>query len=441
MTRRAGFAAAMAALLATSAQALPGDAVPLSVSPERLLAPTSSLLLELPAGRRIEFATETRLTGPREQGVRGLSAHGDRLLAYRYGTHLYADVWASGGRYRLVQDAAGPHWTADYSRNWVESGDPRRTAVTPARKATRATPDASGLYTVDLLVLYTPGFVEEWGSLDKALASAHHLVFIANETLAGSRIPARYNLVGMLPAPPSNSYPQASLIAGVPGVMELRNAYGADIVAVMQGGTCQGQATSFNDHYPTPDGGEPTNVDPERDGFVADIYTPVCEDSITGLAHELGHVLGGGHEPVFGGMQDVPNPVIGYGYWKRYAHGTRCGDAGANGALKYDSIMAYGLPYGTDPDGDFFSSPDYSLDGEPCGSTGTRGLEIDAADNVRSMTLAVPYVAAYREPVAAPRSAPSSSPSRATGELGPELALLLLIPFVRRRSRWASPAR
>lgn len=282
-------------------------------------------------------------------------------------------------------------------------GTPGRVIRIPAP----ATPKADGLFEVDVLLLYTPGGIAQ---LQTDLQThAAESVDYANRVFDSSEIPARYRLVAALPFP-GEADPGLTDLPAMPAVTALRNAYGADLVSVFAGPTTScGQAYTFNGGTFAP--ALPDNVDPERDAFNI-VWCPYSR----AFPHELGHNLGAGHDVAFSGQRNPatqePIPgyavVVGVGYWKDYAHGWRCGKNGGPVGSSC-SIMHYCRPesqyhqtvFQASPFGDFFSNPRISRDGEACGSEGL--TEADKADNARSITEALPYVAAYREPVAAPR--------------------------------------
>lgn len=432
------------ALLGTTTYAggLPADAVAFNLPRAELLREHNRIRIALPGAREIEFATQSESLGRGATGVYGRSASGDRLMVFAAGDYLSGDIYASGGRYRLVGDDAGYGWASYLQPANAGFSEPAYSAAAngpraPQKSPRVALPSADGSYEVDVLVLYTERYAAYYPTADAAIATIQELVFRANMFFKTSAIPARYRLVSAEFYPTNKTY-EVPDFGAEPGVVARRNATGADLVFMLEGGLCRGQAITFNGHTPTLDGETPTNVDAERDAFAYGSLTPDCYSRGFLLAHELGHTMGGGHEQTFSGMQQVPNPVIGDGYWKDYAHGARCGNAGAGGAYKYVSIMAYGLEttsnkVGVDTDvrGDFFSSPDFSLDGEACGAEGTPDVEATRANNVRSITLAAPYVAAYRQPADAKVSTVAEG-SRLIGALGLWSVLSLLAAVLAR---------
>lgn len=421
----------------------PEDPVEFAGGRVELLRDTNRLAVALPGGRMLEFATRSEALGLGATGVYGRSAGGDRLIVFATAQRISGDIYASGGRYRLLQDAGRLYWSR-YSEpaggGFLESARTTATVVrAPLPIPPSASPAADGAYEIDLLVLYTDRYAAAYENVQAAVSNIQNMVFRANVFFRTSSIPVRYRVVGIEAHAAAETYGTPSF-GGEPAVVARRDALGADLVALFENGVCAGQATPFNHSTPAADGAEPGDVDPERDAFALVIATPVCDPSDFLLAHELGHTLGGGHEVLFAGVQAVPNPIIGQGYWKEYAHGTRCGDAGGGGAFKYVSIMAYGLPnqaVATDVKGDFFSNPDFMLDGEACGAEGTPGIEATRADNARSITLAAPYVAAYRTAVDAKSDATKLEHRGGATDLW--ASLLLLTGALTRRRRRLNP--
>lgn len=132
----------------------------------------------------------------------------------------------------------------------------------------------------------------------------------------------------------------------------------------------------------------PTDVNPERDAFNVVAAAPAADGSSTcndtTLPHELGHSLAAGHDYA---------ASVGFAYWKPYAHALPC--LGENGTTYFSLMWGRGVGPGGGR-GDVITNPDALLGGRVCGSEGVPGVEPTQANNVRAMTEAAPYVAAYR---------------------------------------------
>lgn len=358
---------------------LPPSAVRMTITRSQLAQQHPTLSVTLPGGRAIEFRTELERPAPGMLGLRGWSAGSDRLNLFSAAGVVEGDLYATGGRYRLVQRGEDLYWTpagelapeTDRVELLQRSSHPVAAGNTPAPKAAAA-------YTVDLLVLYQPAFGAAYAQ--GAKAKAQRLVFLANTFLANSSIPLHYNVVGI---EQFDAGPIATMadFSGNPEVKRRRNERGADLVTYLTAGSCASFASAFNSGQETPDGQVPQFVNPETDAFSVVNQAPNCREDT--LAHELGHNVGAGHD--FGAGATLE--------WKDYAHGWDCGNAGPQ--LKYASVMHYGYVV-VEARGDFFSTPNLVLDGERCGSDGP--IEPLKADNARAIAQAIPYVAAYRDP-------------------------------------------
>lgn len=323
-----------------------------------------------------------------------------------------AQCGAAGGRFRIVDG----HWVAEdqlpaasfeeqIAKNPASSKLPAATAQT--------IPAKTGGHVVDVLMLYDSSFNAAYDGEAGAKEKLQHLNFLANTYLANSAVPLTYRVVAMEPYE-GGPYLTIDDVRSDEELARRRDRYGADAAVYFTGSSgCSGFATAFNSGQKTADGTEPQYVNADTDAFAVVNQGTICREDT--YAHEMGHIVGAGHDFASGGTLE----------WKPYAHGWSCGDAGAG--RKYSSIMSYGQNRG-DVGGDFFSSMHVQRDGETCGSDGlTEALQ---ADNVRAMKQAIPYVAAYRSP-----GGGSDGGAGAGGALSPHLVLLLAVLSVARVGR------
>lgn len=324
------------------------------------------------------------------------------------------------------------------ARSFIDDTPRSLTSRNPSLPAAVATPDANGVYEIDVLALYTPTYAQRIGNV---AAEVQRLNSLANTYLTNSRVPVRYRVVGVEPYSGSDEsvgfYENREAMAQDGFVRSRRNELQADIAMLLRSngganpqGIC-GLASPFNNSQPSD---PPEDVDPERDGFV--VLGDSCGGG-SGYAHELGHVLAAGHQYAPAGNTSVQTPLITVGglgtglgvYWKPYSHAIACVDTASGRA--YVSIMFSANISLTGEDhpvnGDFFSNPDLVPDGQICGANGGPGVEPTQANNARVMTEAAPYVAAYRDAKAsAVKSAESGNLLLGALGLPATLALLLL---------------
>lgn len=262
------------------------------------------------------------------------------------------------------------------------------------RPSSAAAPEADGLHRIDLLLLYTPRYLHALGSVaavEQALAAT---VARANTLFANSGIAARYEIKSMqaysgvsetLPTAVALNVLQADAL-----VQQHRDRVGGDLTVLIAtrdlGANLCGKAALFN-------GGMQSDtanaVDAVSDSVAivhlgAGQFREGC--NATTFAHELGHLLGGGHEAT---ADD--GAAVG-AYWKPYAHGWTCGTR-TDGRKQATVMSSDGALIA---DAEVFSSPRLTRGGEPCGQVGAADDEATQADNVRAISEAIPHVAAYR---------------------------------------------
>jgi len=261
------------------------------------------------------------------------------------------------------------------------------------RRATAVPADADGLHHIGLLLLYTPRYLRSLGSVAAVHSKLGRVVTRANTLFANSQIAARYEVKDIaLYNRVSETLPTGvalNVLQADAAVKTYRDHVGADLTALVAtrdlGADLCGKAALFN-------GGQQSDtadaVDADQDSFtIVHLGTGQFREgcNATVFAHELGHVLGGGHEATAEGTP------IG-AYWKPYAHGWACGTR-ADGQPQ-PTVM--GSDGSLIADAEVFSSPLLTRGGEACGQVGTAGDEATQADNVRAISEAIPHVAAYR---------------------------------------------
>jgi len=221
--------------------------------------------------------------------------------------------------------------------------------------------------TIDLLALYTPAAANAAGGADQLQAQIQRDVADTNEAFGNSRIYINLRLVDTAQVSFSESNDLNTDLTWLRNNSgALRDNAGTDLVAMY--------VAPANPNY----GGlsktmvnpaDPTNA---QDKAFSVVVVPQQGGVSLGLAHEIGHDLGAGHDAQTGGNGAFS-----------YSHGYRFSDG--HGAV-YRTIMAYapGTPIR------YFSSADPGVNylGLPVGNAN--------ADNARTLNQTAPIVAAYR---------------------------------------------
>lgn len=200
------------------------------------------------------------------------------------------------------------------------------TSTTAGATAGSSTGSAADATTIDLLVLYTPGFKKRHGSVWATRIS--QLVALANQAYTDSGVPMKLRLVGTEQVSDkdttSNSTTLSSLSKGggvYKGVPALRKKYGADMVTVVrpfymsaQGGNCGvGYIGGYNGSNIALYGSYAYSVVSDGRDMAGTGY--YCTDYT--FTHELGHNMGLMHDRATvtsqGGGKGSHDYAYGYG--------------------------------------------------------------------------------------------------------------------------------
>jgi hypothetical protein len=273
------------------------------------------------------------------------------------------------------------------------------TAAVSAPSAANATAQAaaSGPATIDVMVVYTPGFVSELGGQNLALTRIQNLVDIANQAYTTSGVNQQIRLVTTAEVnyPDSTGNQSAldditgidengnpvTIPASLQGVASLRAQYGADLVTMIRSfddSTQQGCGVGWLI------GGNQTSIGPQSSVYGYNVVSDgtsvsgdvsyYCLD--TTFAHELGHNMGDAHDRA--NASEAGAYSYSYGYL-------------GNGTKGFSTVMAYGTPTTTPLA--VFSNPDISVcQNTPCGVADSAS---NSADNAHSMNNTATLIAAF----------------------------------------------
>jgi alpha-tubulin suppressor-like RCC1 family protein len=184
--------------------------------------------------------------------------------------------------------------------------------------------DMTSNSSIDLLALYTPEFVSQYGA-DMVRTRIEHLVGLANQAFIDSNIYITVNLVGVAQV----SYPASKkmstaledmrkgTVVELSGVSALRKKYGADLVTLIRPDNLNTDPTTCGVGYVNGSNGS---------SFAATSGFSVVEDgngcSEYTLAHELGHNMGALHDRVNDTSGLKPFYPYAYGYGVSGTFGT-----------------------------------------------------------------------------------------------------------------------
>ena len=405
--------------------------LPVSAEPALLQGGQLSLRMTPEASIVFDLQRQPLAGAPHLQRVLGQGPGQARLIAFvRNGEDvLSADAFTPHGHYHW---RAG-HWQRSRPGSWPRNPDVPDWVAPPAPAASAsaapmAQPAADGRYRIDILGLITPAVLDIYGSRAAATDEVRRQIEFANVLFENSGVPVRYAVTDVQVYSGTREYVDGhrnlNVISRDPAIAQWRDALAADLVLLFRspdGDASVAVARLFNGNDKND---PPQDVNPDRDAY-AIVYAGESQAGYTVpywvTAHEMGHLLGAGHNWAAHKADGL--------YWQPDAHGFDCGNAG-NGP--YASIMSYGAMAslvgatvnGTTY-GDFFSSPHIERDGMPCGMAAHDGPEPAQADNVRVITRAAPYVAAYRD--ASQAQARAAQPDAAGGGMGGTWLLVMLL--------------
>lgn len=313
---------------------------------------------------------------------------------------------AGGSAWLVAMDGAG---LTDRNRavtrtDGIDYLTPPKSESAAPSKATTATSslDASITFhapahnTVDLVVGYSTGFAVGLGGRSQAVTRIHHLVDIANQAYANSKVEATLRLAGTVQVDYPDTTDNKDALEKLSGrgqngpvapdrafaaLRAARETHRADLVSLVR-------------HFRAPQnngcgiawmiGGGRTGIVPSDAAYgysvvsdgadfdESDGGTYFCRDE--SLVHEIGHNMGQAHNIEDSGMPGVHD----------YAYGHR--ETMVDG---FYTVMAYQLPAGDQVAIRHFANPHVDYDGRPTGI-------MNVSDNARSMNRVLPAIAGFR---------------------------------------------
>ncbi|RUQ37408.1 MAG: hypothetical protein EKK69_13265 [Candidatus Competibacteraceae bacterium] len=365
-----------------------------------------TLSVSLPAGPRYEVVADAPMVHPSGSftWVGHLQGYGDhyRVLITTGQGRSFGRILTPDGEFLLESDESGTTWLIDTQAAGLTHGrladdialppvttprpQPPRRQLAP-RMAPEPTedpeisdvvqPQAAAQSTIDLLLLYTAGMVNRYGS--GLQARLDQLVALGNQAYIDSQVNIVLRLVhtaqvGYSDTTANNTALDALTYGTDPtlaNVGALRDQYGADLVALLR---------PFNNTMHISCGNGWLNGYDQRavSLFASYGYAVVSDGTDTGgsnsfcsdlsLTHELGHNMGSAHDRAHASYSGAYLYSYGYGLAKRFG-----------------TIMSY-----INPEVGKFSSPNLtcSSSGDACGTAND--------DNVRSLNNTRVDVADFR---------------------------------------------
>jgi len=257
----------------------------------------------------------------------------------------------------------------------------------PAPTSSSAAAAAAASTVVDVLVLYTPGFVTDKGGVAQAQAAIDHLLALANQAYLDSGVSMQLRKVGAEQVNVSDTTTNRSVLTDLTngagsfsGVKARRDALGADLVSIVRPFWNQyhsGCGVAWIGGY----GGRPIS---QSSGNAYSVVSEGRDRAGTGwycdvnsLGHELGHNMGLMHDRAAvareGGGQGATPYAYGYGL-----SGT------------FGTVMSYLWP----KLGKFSNPNDYSCAGAY--RCGVPASDLSSADNAQALNFVRAGVAAFR---------------------------------------------
>lgn len=256
-------------------------------------------------------------------------------------------------------------------RQPAEAGTPPpRPGVTAATSPRRIAAAADDGRTLAILVLHPPSLAEGWGGRPYVISYAHHAVDSLNTAFANSRIDGAAFLAGVEEWLPVTSDTRSMLAEAVDSsaVKAMRDRAGADLVAVLTDWSSSSGVCGIA-HLMSKD-----RLGPQMAGLAVSVTNVDCDSHNHAIfVHEIGHNLGGNHEPGVGFSPPPHRAAFPYAY------------AYSDGQTGFTSVMAYGFRPRL-----VFSNPTVLVNGaRPAGIEGER-------DNARALQQTIPIAAAFR---------------------------------------------
>ncbi|TVQ67478.1 MAG: T9SS C-terminal target domain-containing protein [Balneolaceae bacterium] len=320
-----------------------------------------------------------------------LSYSGGKLLSVinHISSHSFMEITysADNGQHYLLE--IDPHLTDRLSCGVDHSADRFRREGSPT-EASLSLPHSTGRAVIDVLVVYTPA-AESWANTNQSGIQnvINQAMAIAQTSADNSALDLEFRLVHsarveFVESGDSGDDLEKLTDGEIPGVHELRDQYGADLVAL------------FSDTDDT--GGiawMPTSNIATADDFGFSITRVQQAHNTATHAHEMGHNMGNNHS-----RNQKDSAAEEEGGIFEYSTGWRWVGNDGNG---YHSVMTYDERADDDENGDpiydievfYFSNPDVTHQGQP---TGSYQGEYAPADIARSMREVMHAVSNWRTP-------------------------------------------